>query len=274
MISKKIEKHKLILQKRLQQKATLANMAKAKNATLQLFLEAFTSVKQKGFSDDDISAFKRCEAYRQSLLKDSREISYEIFGLNETAIVSDICKKAASKSKWCQLLYLITKKLNNPEILEIGTNLGISGSYLLEAIKDRNGHFTTMEGLPQLCEIAENQFKSIIPSNNFEVVQGLYDDTFPKVLKKEQDFNLLFIDGNHKKTPTLQYFNDLKSKTTSPSIFIFDDIYWSEEMKEAWNIIKSDTDVNFTIDLYEQGIVIIDKDENAKNKHFNLHLSY
>lgn len=274
MIIKKAKKHKLILERRLNQKKALNKMSIIKNATLQLFIDVFTTIKQQKFSQNDIAAFKRCEHYRNALLKDNRKVTYEIFGLEDTALVSEICKKAASKPKWCQLLYGIAKKIDNPSILEIGTNLGISGTYLLEAIKDKNGYFMTMEGLPQLCEIAKNQFKTITASDNFEVIQGLYEDTFSKVLQKEQYFNLLFIDGNHKKAPTLQYFNDLKSKIASPAILIFDDIYWSDEMKDAWNVIKNDTDVNFTIDLYEQGVVILDKDESIKNKHFSLHLSY
>ncbi len=274
MISQKIAKHQLITKRRLHQKAELKKISAIENDTLRLVLKAFRSVKHQSFSDDDIQVFKRCEQYRHALLKDNQKVSYEIFGLDTSATVSEICAKAASKQKWCQLLYGITKKLNHPSILEIGTNLGISGTYLLEAAKHQKSFFSTMEGLPKLCEIASKQFKTITSSNNFEVIQGLYDDTFPKVIQNTHDYNLLFIDGNHKKEPTLQYFNELKLKMKTPAIFVFDDIYWSTEMKEAWSIIKNDSAVNFTIDLYEQGIVIIDTEETIKNKHFSLHLSY
>lgn len=274
MIAKKINKHKLILKRRLEQKKTLDEMSKIKNDTLQLFIHVFASVKQQKFTDDDIAAFKRCEYYRHALLKDDRKVKYDIFGLNETALVSEICAKAASKPKWCQLLYEIAKKLDNPFVFEIGTNLGISGTYLLEALKNKQGFFTTMEGLPKLCEIASNQFSTITTEDNFQVIQGLYDDTFPKVMQQEHKYNLIFIDGNHKKKPTLEYFYALKTKMRTPSIFVFDDIYWSSEMIEAWTIIKKDSDINFSIDLYEQGIAIIDKDEIIKNQNFNLHLSY
>lgn len=274
MIAKKINKHKLILKRRLEQKKTLDEMSKIKNETLQLFIHVFASVKQQKFTDDDIAVFKRCEYYRHSLLKDNRKVKYDIFGLNETALVSEICAKAASKPKWCQLLYKIAKKLDNPFVFEIGTNLGISGTYLLEALKNKQGFFTTMEGLPKLCEIASNQFSTITTEDNFQVIQGLYDDTFPKVMQLEHKYNLIFIDGNHKKKPTLEYFYALKTKMCTPSIFVFDDIYWSPEMMEAWTIIKKDSDINFSIDLYEQGIAIIDKDEIIKNQNFNLHLSY
>jgi hypothetical protein len=58
------------------------------------------------------------------------------------------------------------------------------------------------------------------------------------------------------------------------AIFVFDDIYWSEEMTEAWQIIQNDPDVNFSIDLYMMGIAIIDKNESIKNSSFSLHLGY
>lgn len=274
MMIKKIAKHKLIFQKRLQQKNTLQSISKIENNTLQLVLKAFKLAKNNSFSKEDIAAFKRCEAYRDTLINNDSIINYEIFGLDNTATVSEICHKAASKKKWCHFLYNIAKELTTANVLEIGTNLGISGTYLLEAIKDKTSFFTTMEGLPQLCEIASKQFETIITPDNFKVVQGLYDITFPEVMKNERKYNLIFIDGNHKKEPTLQYFNAIKLNIKSPAIFVFDDIYWSDAMKDAWSIIRNDPSVNFTIDLYEQGIVIIDTNENTKNKYFSLHLSY
>lgn len=274
MITKKIAKHKLITQRRLRQNKALQSISEIKNSTLQLVLKAFISAKHKNFSEEDIIVFERCENYRNTLLSDDRIITYDIFGLDDTAKVSEICAKAASKKTWCHFLYGIAKALDNPTILEIGTNLGVSGTYLLEATKDKNSFFSTMEGLPQLCDIASQQFKTITASKKFQVIQGLYDDTFPEVIKQEHKYNLLFIDGNHKKEPTLDYFNSLKSNITSPAIFVFDDIYWSDNMKDAWELIKKDTIVNFTIDLYEQGIVIVDTNESIKNKHFELHLSY
>ncbi|PQV45700.1 methyltransferase family protein [Jejuia pallidilutea] len=274
MISKKIAKHRLILERRLYQNSTLKSISAIDNQTLKHIVSAFKAVKNKSYTKEDLNAFSRCENYRNNLLKDSRVVTYEIFSLNQTALVSDICKKAASKAKWCEFLYMIAKHINNPKVLEIGTNLGVSGAYILEAINAKDGYFVTIEGLPKLCEIASQKFGTISHDSNFEVVEGLYDDTFPKVMNKNTAFNLLFIDGNHKKTPTLEYFNTLKSKISSPALFVFDDIYWSNEMKEAWQIIINDNDVNFSIDLYEQGLVVIDKNETLDKKHFELHLSY
>lgn len=262
----------MILKRRIHQKNELRDISSCNNETLTKIINAFQSVRENKHQPEDILAFSRSEKYRESLLKDETEVTYEVFSSDRIAKVKNICKIAASRQKWCQFLYKITQQITTPKVLEIGTNLGVSGTYILEAIKDKGGRFITMEGLPKLCEISGTAFSRI--NSHFEIVEGLYETTFPVVLEKNIDFNVLFIDGNHRKEPTLHYFQELKRKVSSPAIFIFDDIYWSNEMKEAWTILKNDKDANFSIDLYEQGIIIIDKNERIKGKHFSLHLSY
>ena len=271
---KRLSKHILILKRRLNQKKDLNILAQIENKTLQQFLTALNSTKSKTNQKEDLNSFSNCEQYRIKLLHDSTKISYEVFFSSKTDSVSNICQRAASGKKWCQFLYHLVKQTEKPNILEIGTNLGISGSYLLQGLKNKNGKLTTMEGLPQLCEIASKQFSSIVSNSKFEIIQGLYDDTFQSILKKKDSFNLIFIDGNHHKTPTLEYFEALKLKIGETAILVFDDINWSQGMREAWKIIKMDKDVNFSIDLYKQGVIIIDRNECKKNVEFNLHLSY
>lgn len=270
----KISKHLEIFGRRLKQKKELSVLAKIKNPTLNAVLEAFNATRSDLHSQLDMEAFDRCEEYRRRLLNDDTVISYKVFSSDKTAEVREICSIAPSSKKWCQFLYHLVKSTRASEILEIGTNLGISGSYMIEALKDLEGHFTTMEGLPQLCEISSMQFSNIIPNSKFKVIQGLYDDTFPTLIEEEKGFDLLFIDGNHKKEPTLEYFMELKSLSGTSSIFVFDDIYWSKEMTQAWEEIKEDKDVNFTLDLYMMGIAIVDRNEPIRNKNFKLHLAY
>jgi predicted O-methyltransferase YrrM len=131
-----------------------------------------------------------------------------------------------------------------------------------------------MEGLPQLCDIASNQFKKISNQEKYKIYQGLYQSTFPDLMREDINFNILFIDGHHQKTPTLQYFQDLKSKLVFPAIFIFDDINWSNDMKEAWETIKSDDKVSYSIDMFQWGIIIINGQKSKSMSHYKLHLTY
>ncbi|HET8736490.1 MAG TPA: class I SAM-dependent methyltransferase [Pricia sp.] len=275
MIAKKIQKHFDITRTRLNQKKELQKISKHGNSTLNQVVAALTTVKKGDFTEGDRQAFQNCEHYRTRLLHDETRISYEIFGSDRSAKVMYICKNAASSKKWCEFLYFLAKEIHPETILEIGTNLGISGCYLLESIKNSDSaKLVTLEGLPQLCEIAADQFAAIAPAAKYDIRQGLFDVTFPQLLKEEVSFNLFFIDGNHQKEPTIAYFKALKDTINSPAVFVFDDVNWSTEMQDAWEVIKNDSDVNFALDLYKQGIVIIDTHATAKNVFFKLHLGY
>jgi predicted O-methyltransferase YrrM len=80
---------------------------------------------------------------------------------------------------------------------------------------------------------------------------------------------LVFIDGNHRKQPTLDYFNQLLPRSTDTTILIFDDIHWSGEMEAAWEQIKQDPAVTLTIDLFFIGIVILNRNIKVK-QHFSI----
>jgi predicted O-methyltransferase YrrM len=274
-MKKKIQKHLSIIRTRLNQKNELQRLSQYNNGTLNKVATALSRVKNGDFTDGDRQAFQNCEKYRTGLLQDETLISYDIFGSDKTARVKDICQNAASGKKWCQFLYFLSKETHPENILEIGTNLGISGCYALESLKNNKGaKFITMEGLSQLCKISADRFASIAPDSKFDIREGLFDITFPKLLKDEVRFDLLFIDGNHQKEPTISYFNALKDRIKSPAIFVFDDINWSTKMKEAWRTIKNDSEVNFAVDLYKQGIIIIDEQEPEQHIFFDLHLAY
>ena len=275
MLLSKIKKHFSILLIRLNQKRELKKIYHEHNTYLNLLVESFLEMKLNTQTKEHLQVFKLCESYRQNLLRDNRLISYEIFDLVKTSKVKDICKQATSSSIWGQFLYLIIKKIPNPVVLEIGTNLGVSGSYILSALNNKkDSSFITMEGIPDLCKIANIQFRSISKKKNFKIIQGLYKDTFSKVIDQKINFNIVFIDGNHRKNDTLYYFNTLTSIIDVPCIMIFDDINWSVEMNECWSIIQKDPVVSYSIDYYRWGIIIIDKSKSRHCKHFKLHLDY
>ena len=275
MITSKIKKHFSLLSIRLQEKKTLHQMMLEKDVSLKIIVEAFATIKSGQYESEDTVAFERCETYRRSLLNNETIVSYDVFGLNKAMAVKDICQQATSQPIWAKFIYLITKQIKNVHFLEIGTNLGVSGSYILEALKNKlNSKFITMEGIPDLCAISNSQFTKIISNKKYKIYEGLYESTFPKLLKDNLNFNILFIDGHHKRDATLDYFNDLKSKIQYPAVFIFDDINWSLEMQQAWSIIKSDSSISYSIDMFKLGIIIFNKKKKSKTIHYKLHLSY
>ena len=89
-----------------------------------------------------------------------------------------------------------------------------------------------------------------------------------------KNFNIVFIDGNHKKEPTIKYFTELQSQLSSPAIIIFDDINWSLDMQQVWKIVKSNKNVSYSIDMFKFGILIFDKKSIHKKGDYKLHLAY
>lgn len=272
----KINKHLQIMKNRVLFKSNINQISAYDNPVLTQVINSILKVKNKSYAISDQHIFKSIENYRKELTLNTKTISYEIFNSNAKSQVHEIYRLAASSPIWGELLYFLVRDNQSKKILEIGTNVGISGTYILHAMKQNFEHFKfiTMEGLVQLCDLSNEKFKSITSEHNFDVISGLYEDTFPVIIENERDFDLLFIDGNHQKEPTIMYFNELKKSMSSKAIFVFDDINYSEEMKEAWNYIKTDEKVNFSIDLYKWGILIIDESEKIKNKAFGIHLSY
>ena len=123
-----------------------------------------------------------------------------------------------------------------------------------------------MEGSKNVSAIAEENFKKL-GLQNIKLIQGNFDDTLPDLLSQVQKVDLAYVDGNHRKAPTLQYFHQFLQKANDQSIFIFDDIYWSAEMEEAWKEIQQHPSVTLTIDLFFIGIVFFKKDFKVK-QHF------
>lgn len=180
--------------------------------------------------------------------------------------IQSIAKNAAKPSKFGQLLFRIIKHYQPENVLELGTSLGITTSYLSLAKPD--SHIMTVEGSAEIAGIARRNFINLSLSN-VELVEGNFDNVLPGILKKLDSIDLAFIDGNHRKEPTIRYFEQILKKSTNNSILIFDDIHWSAEMEAAWDIISEHPATQCTIDLFFVGMVLFRK-EFYEKQHFTI----
>jgi len=55
------------------------------------------------------------------------------------------------------------------------------------------------------------------------------------------------------------------SKANKNSIFVFDDIHWSDGMDKAWKYICKNSKSVVTIDLFSMGIVFFNPELNKHN---------
>ena len=217
-------------------------------------------------------SYRKIESVRKQLLKNNNTIEVEDFGAGSAVIpfknriVKDIAASSLKKKKYAQLLFRIAKYYDAKTIVELGTSFGITTSYL--ASSNADSKIFTFEGAKNIAKIAKENFENL-QLKNIEMVEGSFEKTLSLIEKKIEKIDLLFVDGNHRKDPTLEYFHFFLSKATNNSIFIFDDIHWSIEMEEAWKLIQAHDSVTLTIDLFFIGLVFFSTDFKVK-QHFTI----
>ncbi len=212
------------------------------------------------------------EALRKRLLADKTMIEVEDFGAGSTVLKSNqraVYKMAQSSlkpKKFAQLLFRIVQYYKSATMLELGTSFGVTSAYLA------SGHpaatLYTLEGSAAIANIARFNFEHL-NLHNVRLTEGDFAKTLYPLLEDMPSVDLAFVDGNHRKEPTIQYFNSLLTKTTEKSILIFDDIHWSREMEEAWAIIKADPRVTLSIDLFFIGLIFFRKDFK-QTQHYSI----
>lgn len=217
------------------------------------------------------SDYKTIEAQRKKLLNDDSLVQVTDLGAgshlnkNRTKKVRQIAKNALKSPRLAQLIYRLAKFNDPKSIIELGTCLGITTAYLSKACPDAD--IITIEGCPETAKVAYNNFRSL-DLENVELQVGNFDLLLPAIIEEQAQLDFVYVDGNHRKDATLNYFNWCLPKVHEGSMLIFDDIYWSEGMKEAWEEIKANPQVTITIDMFWIGLVFFRKGQ--VKEHFKI----
>ncbi|HTN37562.1 MAG TPA: class I SAM-dependent methyltransferase [Arachidicoccus sp.] len=215
--------------------------------------------------------YQPIEAMRRILKTDERVIEVEDFGagsrVNPTNSrkIGAIASSALKPRKYSRLLFRMVQYFQSGTVLELGTCFGITTAYLASGHK--NADVYTLEGASAIAEVARHNFNELrLP--NVSLLQGNFDDQLPRLLerlkKQQKPLDFVFIDGNHRKEPTLRYFRELLPLLQEKSVVVFDDIHWSQEMEDAWREIRQHPEVTLSIDLFFIGIVFFRKENKVK----------
>ncbi|WP_340199191.1 O-methyltransferase [Ascidiimonas sp. W6] len=213
--------------------------------------------------------YKRLKAYRLDLLNSKEVIHVTDYGAGSRIFKSPerkirkVALNAGISLRKAKLLHRLTSYLDCKNALELGTSVGL-GSVAIATANDKI-KLTTIEGCPETSSIAIKQLQKYHITN----VQVL-NKTFEEFLITPQlpVFDLIYIDGNHRKEPTLTYFRKLLNNVHNNSVMILDDIHWSNEMEEAWSEIKKHQKVKVSIDIFKWGILFF-REEQVK-EHFTI----
>jgi predicted O-methyltransferase YrrM len=203
-------------------------------------------------NSDDLELFKLIEEYREQLKKDqsiieiadygagdpkdSRSAIESYNGVTKSTTVSKQCA-IGIKGEYVQILYSLVKEYKPKNILELGTCCGFSSIYMSKASKQ--SQIYTIEGDKTVADIAQKNLEHFECKNVHQYI-GRFQDILIDVLKEINQVDFAFIDGHHDKVATLEYFEIIKPFLTQKAIVVFDDISWSDGMKEAWQKISND----------------------------------
>ena len=229
--------------------------------------------------------FSDIERRRDYLLRCEDEIEVLDFGSQGspegkriTRRVSDIAKTHLESPKVAQVLFRLVNWLgqheNRPlQIIELGTSLGVTTSYL--ASPDSRNTVTTFEGSGAVLRIAKGVWRAL-KIENISWQEGPIDDTLYKYVRAHeadksqtipgqetqqpasQWLDVAYLDANHTYEATMRYAALLLPLLPEKGVMILDDIHYSEEMERAWNELKSDPRVTTSMDLYHVGLIFVD----------------
>jgi predicted O-methyltransferase YrrM len=215
--------------------------------------------------------FAEIEAQRKSLLNNNTVIQVNDLGTGKTKNkekqrkISDLAKNSLKPAKQAQLLFRLINYFGYRNLLELGTSLGITSSYLAKT--DSRAKLISLEGCENTASLAHETFEKL-KINNVELIPGDFSFTLPQALEQFNKLDFVFFDGNHTKSATLNYFERCLEKIHNETLFVFDDIYLNPGMEAAWESIKKHPQVRVSLNLFHMGLVFFKKE--LSKQHFNL----
>jgi len=222
---------------------------------------------------DARSALLSVEAHRRLLLSETAFLTIEDYGAgsrtgsSSTRRVCDVARNASSSPDQLVALWCLVQDMKPEVILEFGTNLGLGTMAMVAA--SPQSKIITMEGSTELAANAEQAFQNH-HIRQVDCRQGTFDMLLPQLEEEGVRPSFVFLDGNHRKEPTLRYLKQLMRMCSDDAVIMLDDIWWSREMAEAWKEICGWSDVFLTADFFHFGLIWNSK--RLRKEHFILRL--
>jgi len=200
----------------------------------------------------------RIEELRNKMLSDHRVIRVTDYGSGSQILRSNLreiyklVKYSSIPAKYGRLLANLSAEFGRGEVIELGTSLGISASYLASISGETTIH--TIEGCQETAKIAQDNFRTL-KLDNIKLYKGTFDDMLSVLEDKKIHPGLVFIDGDHSKESVLRYFYRIVDMSDNETVIVLDDIHYSKEMGEAWAMIKQYEKVSLSIDIFRMGVI-------------------
>ncbi len=214
-------------------------------------LALVTSLRADGMQDESVIKFLDFGAGSP----DDKRTEEEMARGKEAETTVGKLSSIGLKNEWSEWIYTLVKEQKPKVVLELGTCCGFFSITMALASADTKVY--TIEGAKEIAAIAASNIEKANCKNIVQVV-GRFTDVLDKTLTDISPIDFAFIDGHHDKDATVKYYRQILPFMAKGSVMAFDDISWSEGMKEAWELISSEAGANKFEHLGKIGICHID----------------
>lgn len=230
---------------------------------------AFQLVREVIYKHEYYYFYDDIDNVRKLLASDNTQLKVTDFGAannnaeNGLKTIGQIVRRSAIPSKYGKLLSRLIVRFAPRYIVELGTSVGIGTLYM--ALAKRDAHLVTIEGCPNIYAHAKKIVGRLVPEA-VKCLNGQFDHLLPDVLENLPRLDFAFVDGNHTKEATIEYFQLLLGKVHNDTVLVFDDIHWSKGMCEAWDYIVAHPQVTVSMDLFRFGLVFFRRE--CQKQHY------
>jgi predicted O-methyltransferase YrrM len=202
---------------------------------------------------DERAWVRRIESERRRLYRSDALVAWKG---GDLAPVGMIARGGSQPQTGCVLLLAVVRAFAPRQGLEMGTCVGVSAAYQAAAMRlAGHGELVTLEGYGDLVEHAREVWTRI-GLDNVTARVGRFDQTLPQVLKGDP-IDYAYLDGNHQRAATVEYFERISDAAAPGALLIFDDIDWSPGMSQAWEQICQHPQVAQHARTGRLGIVVL-----------------
>jgi predicted O-methyltransferase YrrM len=214
---------------------------------------------------------RKIEARRSSLLSSSEPVEFSDFGAGspssnpseaamnagiiKTRTVNDVAS-ASMGQQWARMLFHLCLGRQARSVVEMGSCVGVSGSYLAAALSELGaGRLVTLDGAPAAAKLTNETFAKMGLDGIAACRVGPFHKTLQATLEELDPIDLIFVDGHHHGPSTITYLEQIFPHMNPDGVIVFDDIRWSAGMLEAWKLIAANKGIKRSLDLGHMGIV-------------------
>lgn len=187
-------------------------------------------------------------------------------GQGQIRALATLAKHSAVGENTGKLLFRLAHFLKAEKILELGTNLGFSTSYLLSA--NTHAQLISIEGVAAIAVHAERSWRMMdLPPPDVRV--GSFLQELPQALAELGAIDLLWLDGDHRGESMEKYVKQCLPYCHEGTVLALGDIHWSDDMQQSWEIIRRLPEVSQSVELFNVGLLFFRQGPREK-QHFVL----